>query len=233
MDRNFPGTDASSVDLATQENLPALKVDPISRDDFRTLRYDRKTICCHLPKCEIDFSPLNADRWNLLQGSLEARQKTETTNVEEFKARWTEASAGLAKTPMKPLIAELGNQLASGKLNPEALQKALAGTKISEDEFSAMSRQLKLFREDLKELYGLDLQPTYSGKGDQISLECITLCEANGAFAQNAMIKIDKAEKLSATVEFDRGFNGPITSDVSVDAAMKKIHSHVKTGRVK
>lgn len=230
MDWNYPGVDA----ISTQgPQVAPLKVEPISRDNYQISERNRRTIQCHLPPCEIDFRPLGRDWNNSLREITQGQKKTES-NIEEFKIRWNESSKLMENNPLKPLVAELRDQLASGKLNAHATQKVLEKVNIAEEEFLAVNRAMKQFREDMKELYGLDVNPVFRGKGEHIELSGLTISEANGVFDHNAKIHIDTQTGTStAKVVFEKGVNGPIISEISVDGAMKKFQEHIKAGRRK
>lgn len=229
MDWNITGVDA--ISKQSQQQV-ALKVEPISRDRFRMMP-DRRTIQCHLPQCEIDFSPLEQD-WNSSRLEItQAKKKTEA-NIEEFKARWNESSKLLENNPLKPVVSELRDQLASGKLNANALQKVLEKVSFAEEDFLSVNRAMKQFREDMQELFGLDVNPVFRGKGEMISITGLTISEANGIFDHNAKVHIDtKTGTSTAKVVFERGINGPIVSEISVDDAMKTFQKHVRAGRRK
>ncbi len=221
--------------IGTQRPVEApLKVEPISRDDFHVLTSDRKrnTVQCHLPPVAIDFSPMKDSFSKRLQ-EINDEHKRNEARIAEFKTRWNESSKSLTNTPLMPLMSQLGEQLAAGKLNPEALQKALDKVKFAEEDLPKMHRAMQQFREDMTELFGLDVNPLFRGKGDEISVTGLIITEANGDFANNAQIHIDKTEAPQSKVVFRRGITGPIVTEISVDGAMTKLHEHVKAGRRK
>lgn len=137
------------------------------------------------------------------------------------------------KHTIHPLITELGEQFTAGKLNPEALQKALDKVKFDEADLPKMHRAMMQFREDMKELFGLDVNPIFRGMGDEIIMAGLILTEANGDFANNAQIHVEKSGSPQSKVVFRRGITGPIVTEISVDGAMSKLHEHVKAGRRK
>jgi len=151
--------------------------------------------------------------------------------VDVFAASWKEKSKELEKSPLGPVIAELGKQLADGKLDPEALQKALKDVKFNADDQAKYDKMLKQFTNDLKERYGLDVQIDWRGKGSEVYAASLSISEANGAHQFNTSIRIDLTGKAIARDEFREGTAGPIVKDMSTGDAMKKLREHMNVKR--
>jgi hypothetical protein len=141
-------------------------------------------------------------------------------NLEEFKVRWNESLGTLDKTPFGPVMRELGQQLASGKLNVEAIQKLLKQVKISEEDLPAMAKLLASFNQNMQEMYGFGVSFGFAGKGNEITLTGVQV-ETGGA----------NSTKLSIGLTGDaKGTQAGIAGTTETDA-MKRYQELIRGGR--
>ncbi|MBA3994260.1 MAG: hypothetical protein C0469_12100 [Cyanobacteria bacterium DS2.3.42] len=154
-------------------------------------------------------------------------KESESPEIKAFNEAWTKSSKALEKTPLEPLVSELGKQLASGKLDPEALQKVLKDIKLPADDLDGLSAKFRQLREGLQKDYGLDVEIGWLGKGEQVMPGSLTIKEANGAHQDNAQIRVGLTDKPEAKIVFTEGYAGNIVKSSTADGVMTKVHEHI------
>ncbi len=163
---------------------------------------------------------------------LQERPSTQK-NIDEFKVRWNESARkyNLDSGPFGPVIKELGEQLASGKLNAEKIQSLLKSICYPNDELDNFAKQLHAFAADLHEMYGVKPIFEFSGRQGQGAVKSISIAEyKHNGFAPNASIKIAEAGQPQAIIE-QRGFAGPSITIQTVDQVMNKFNGFIRSGR--
>lgn len=156
----------------------------------------------------------------------------EAKNIAAFKESWHQSvkDLGLDKTAVGPLMNEIGEQLAAGKLDVEKLQKLMKGVSLPEEDLRKVSRLIRAFNEDLSEEYGLYLNLSFKGGKDGVTVDSISVAEAGGAHQFNTSIKIASTGETTFQSKFTAGYAGPIVGELSKEQAMTKLRAHVVNG---
>jgi hypothetical protein len=142
-------------------------------------------------------------------------------------------SLGLSKGPLGPVIKELGEQLASGKIDSEKIQKLMKDAKFPAEDYRAMRTLLQRFSDDLADEYGIDVQFKFEGKGDKMQVSGISVQDNKGAHQFNMSLNFYKEGPADAQEVFTEGHTGPIVKELTTEKALqrfkeKMIHPKVR-----
>lgn len=153
----------------------------------------------------------------------------DAAKVEEFKVRWEESvkSNGLDKTPLGPVVKELGQQLAAGKLDVEKLQKLMKDIKMDGEEGEKLMNLLKGFNEDMLSMYGMKITPEFKGK----NLTGLTISEAEQRGTTPHTLTVPVEGKPEASKVLKGGIAPSEPTPLTVEQAVKKLNSNVVAGR--
>lgn len=188
------------------------------------------------PRRQVEFptaDQLKFDRILPLEKIEREALAIEAKNAAEFKESWNQSlkDLGLEKTPVGPLMKEIGEQLASGKLDAEKLQKLMKGVSFSEEELRSVKRLLRAFNDDLVEDCGIYLNLSFVGNKGNISVGSITVSEAGGAHQFNTSMTVTNEGVKSFRSEFIAGHAGPIVGKPSEAKAVDTLRGHFINGR--
>lgn len=188
------------------------------------------------PRRQVEFpsaNQLKLDRILPLEKIEREALAIEAKNAAEFKESWNQSlkDLGLEKSPVGPLMKEIGEQLASGKLDAEKLQKLMKDVKFSEEELRSVKRLLRAFNDDLVEEYGIYLNLNFVGNKGNIGVGSITVAEAGGAHQFNTSMTITNEGEKSFQSKFTAGHAGPIVGELTEAKAVNNLRNHFINGR--
>lgn len=187
------------------------------------------------PRRQVEFpsNDLKIDRIIPVEKNEREAFAIEAKSAAEFKESWNQSLAdlGLEKSPVGPLMKEIGEQLASGKLDADKLQTLMKDVKFSEEELRGVKRLLRAFNDDLVEEYGIYLNLNFVGNKGNISVGSITVAEAGGAHQFNTSMTITKEGEKSFQSKFTAGHAGPIVGELTEAKAVNNLRAHFINGR--
>lgn len=231
----------SKDNVKDQVALQSDKVDFNSLDlmkQFQKIVNDAVKVATEQQPNVLDFSldcPLSAVEKALSAPAEKESPLTprEAANVAEFQARWKESmkSAGLADGPLQPLFEELGQQLASGKIDAAKLQELMKKGCFTDEDVEKVSKALRALNKDLRDMYGLEMRFGFKGSNDQVTIKEITVSEAMVVRGPRNSVTVSNSEDPKYSVEIVGGFAGPIEHETSAKKAMSALRDHIVQGR--
>lgn len=216
-------------------SLPLLLLEDASSPDSRASAKNTEQVPAHAVSGRVseqtaqalaDSAALKLILRGLQKDISEDSKSADDKAAKEIIKRWEEAikASKLENPALKELMEETGKQIATGKLSPEKLQKLLLGVKVQFDDDSPQDLiTLKRFTAAIKELYAIDINIDFAGKGDTLTIKSITIGQSGGGHQFLASLKIDRDGKVSSTEVLSAGINGPLTKDITTENVMQKL----------